>query len=141
MTSWLSSSLLRSPVRCQERIESSSSPVERGESFEVIILCHTELDITDIFALRLGRGDLICIERERVRGEATPLRMGEAALLPAVSGVGLEASMVSVHLLASVEKMRWGEDESARREKNKKILDMSCRQDHGRTRLWTGMIH
>jgi hypothetical protein len=89
MTSWLSSSLLRSPVRCQERIESPSSPVERGESFELIILCHTELDITDIFALRLGRGDLICIERESEgRGHAAKDGRGGAAAGGERSGTG-----------------------------------------------------
>lgn len=37
--------------------------------------------------------------------------------------------MASVHLLALVEKRRWREDESARREKNKKIhviVHMTC---------------
>uniref|UniRef100_A0A0E0PY82 DUF4005 domain-containing protein n=1 Tax=Oryza rufipogon TaxID=4529 RepID=A0A0E0PY82_ORYRU len=53
------------------------------------------------------RGGPICAERERERererGKAMPPGMGEAALPPAVSGVGGEASVASGHL-----RRRWG---------------------------------
>uniref|UniRef100_A0A0E0FW18 DUF4005 domain-containing protein n=1 Tax=Oryza nivara TaxID=4536 RepID=A0A0E0FW18_ORYNI len=71
------------------RVERARACRWRGErEFELVVLCHTELDATDTVALRLGvrrggerRPDLRR-ERERERGKATPPGMGEAALPP-----------------------------------------------------------
>lgn len=128
------SSLSLSPLWSPDRRE------ERGE-----------LDTTSTVALHLGvcrgrerRPDL---QRERER-EATPPGMGEAALPPAVSGVGGEASVAFGPLLALGRK---GGGEGMRVEEGRHYFFfkitcycprvMSCRQDYSQMRLWIGMIH